>query len=222
MADILTRKAGENLLKKFFEDYRTFVYKPGETIIQPGEKLTTIHYLEIGYVSQQIISENGEDFILNIFKPGSYFPISLVIQGLENEYFYESLTEVKVKKAPIKEVLLFLKNNPAAMEELLLRLSAGLNMLATRTEALVFGDAGRKVAATLYFTAQRFGKNKDNKLIISFPLTHKRIATMTGITRETVSIEMSKLKKKKIIDYKGKQVSILDIKQLHHFCLCDL
>ncbi|MFZ5438059.1 MAG: Crp/Fnr family transcriptional regulator [Patescibacteria group bacterium] len=222
MADILTRKAGENLLKSFFENYRTFTYKTGETIIQPGDKLTTIYYLESGYVSQQVISENGEDFILNIFKPGSYFPISLVLQGSENEYFYESLTEVRIKKAPIKEVLLFLKNNPQAMEELLLRLSAGLNMLANRTEALVFGDAGRKVAATLYFTAQRFGKTKNKKTIINFPLTHKRIATMTGITRETVSIEMSKLKKSQIIDYQGKQVSVLDMKKLHHSCLCNL
>ncbi len=221
MSEILSRKAGEDLLKKFFNQYRAFNYKINETIIQPGEQLTTIYFLEAGYVSQQVISENGEDFILNIFKPGSYFPISLVLQGVKNEYFYETLTNVKIRKAPVNEVLVFLKNNPAAMEELLLRLSAGLNMLANKTEALVFGDAGRKVAATLYFTAQRFGKTKKNITQIDFPLTHKRIATMTGITRETVSIEMNKLKKQEVISYKGKQVSIIDMKKLHHFCLCD-
>lgn len=221
MTEILSRKKGEELLKKFFDQYRSFEYKVNETVIQPGDELTTIFFLETGYVSQQVISENGEDFILNIFKPGSYFPISLALQGDKNEYFYEALTNIKVKKAPIKEVLFFLKNNPEAMEELLLRLSAGLNMLANKTEALVFGGAGRKVAATLYFTAQRFGKIKDNLTIIDFPLTHKRIAAMTGVTRETVSIEMSKLKKEAIISYKGKQVSILDLKKLHRFCLCD-
>jgi CRP-like cAMP-binding protein len=172
MSNILTRKAGEDLLKKFFDKYRSYKYKAGETIIQPGEKIKSIYFLETGYVSQQVISESGEDFILNIFKPKSYFPISLVLQGINNEYFYESLSEISVKKAPIKDVLIFLKENQPAMEELLLRLSAGLNMLANKTEALMFGNANRKVAATLYFTAQRFGKEKDKKTIIDFPLTH--------------------------------------------------
>jgi CRP-like cAMP-binding protein len=221
MSDILSRKTGQSLLKKFFDNYRSTGHKTGETIIQPGEKIEYIYFLESGYVSQQVISENGEDFILNIFRSGSYFPISLALQGIENEYFYESLTPITVKKAPIKNVLQFLKNNPAAMEELLLRLSSGLNMLANKTEALIFGDAGRKVAATLYFTAQRFGKANKLKTIIDFPLTHKRIAAMTGITRETASIEMSKLKKQGIVTYKGKQVTILNMKNLHNSCFCD-
>jgi CRP-like cAMP-binding protein len=221
MSDILTRQTGQNLLKKFFDKYRSINYKIGETVIQPGEKIEYIYFLESGYVSQQVISENGEDFILNIFRPRSYFPISIALQGVENEYFYESLTNIIVKKAPIKDVLTFLKNNPSAMEELLLRLSSGLNMLANKTEALIFGDAGRKVAATLYFTAQRFGKDEGKKTIIDFPLTHKRIAAMTGITRETASIEMSKLKKTGIVTYKGKQVTILNMKSLHNFCMCN-
>lgn len=222
MANILTRKTGENLLKKFFNEYRTYQYKSGETIIQPGDEIKSIYFIESGHVSQQVISENGEDFILNIFKPGSYFPVSLALQGIKNEYFYEALSDVVVKKAPIKDVLLFLKNNQSAMEELLLRLSAGLNMLANKTEALIFGNANRKVAATLYFTAQRFGKKENNnKIIIDFPLTHKRIAAMTGITRETVSLEMGKLKKNKVVSYKGKRVTIIDIEKLHNICICD-
>ncbi|NCN45786.1 MAG: hypothetical protein COU63_02065 [Candidatus Pacebacteria bacterium CG10_big_fil_rev_8_21_14_0_10_36_11] len=218
---LFSRAPGENLLKKFFHNYKPTTYKTGEIILQPNDDLRFIHFVDSGYVSQQLVSENGEDFIVNIYRTGSYFPIAVILHGTKNDYFYESLTKVIIYRVPIKDVLDFLKTNPAAMEELLIRLSSGLNTLANKTEALVFGNAKRKVAATLYFTAQRFGKNENNKIIIDFPLTHKRIAAMTGITRETASIEMMKLKKENIISYKGKQVTILSLDKLHHSCLCN-
>lgn len=221
MSAVFTRKPGEDLLKKFFKSYRPISFKPEEIILQPKENIYFAHFVASGYVSQQIISENGEDFIVNIHRPGSYFPIALILHGTKNDYYYESLTDTTIYKAPIKDILNFLKNNPAAMEELLIRLSSGLNTLASKTEALVFGTASRKIAATLYFTAQRFGKPKNKKVIINFPLTHKRIAAMTGVTRETASIEMMKLKKDNILNYRGKEVTILDMIKLHRRCICD-
>ncbi|MBT4124167.1 MAG: Crp/Fnr family transcriptional regulator [Candidatus Pacebacteria bacterium] len=221
MSAVFTRKPGEDLLKNFFKSYKPVSYKTGDIILHPKDNIYSAHFVASGYISQQIISENGEDFIVNIHRPGSYFPIALVLHGARNDYYYESLTDTVIYKAPIKDILTFLKNNPAAMEELLIRLSSGLNTLASKTEALIFGTASRKIAATLYFTAQRFGKKKSKELIIDFPLTHKRIAAMTGVTRETASIEMMKLKKDNILSYQGKQVTVLDMVKLHRRCICD-
>lgn len=221
MSGVFSRKPGEELLKKFFAPFKPVTYKVGEIILQPEEALHFVYYVSSGYVSQQIVSENGEDFIVNIYRPGSYFPISLILHGIKNEYFYESLTKTTIYKAPVSEVLEFLKKNPEAMQELLVRLSAGINTLASKTEALVFGTASRKIMATLFFTAQRFGKKKGEHIVIDFPLTHKRLGAMTGVTRETASIEMMKLKKEGILSYTGKQVTILDMKKLHKSSFCE-
>jgi CRP-like cAMP-binding protein len=115
-----------------------------------------------------------------------------------------------------------MEKNPAVMQELLIRLASGLNSMASKTEALVFGTASRKIAATLYFTAQRFGKKNGTATVIDFPLTHKRIAAMTGITRETASIEMAKLKKQGVLTYQGKQVTIFDMQVLYDTCFCQI
>ncbi|OGJ37325.1 MAG: hypothetical protein A2383_01475 [Candidatus Pacebacteria bacterium RIFOXYB1_FULL_39_46] len=224
MAKLFSREPGANQLKNFFEKYPSQTFKSGEVIYRPDDEINFIYYLKEGYASQQVVSENGEDFILNIYRPGSYLPISLILQGIINDCSYETLTKVVAQKAPAKEVLLFLKQNPTVMQELLIRLASGLNAMASKTEALVFGTASRKIAATLYFNAKRFGKPapKNQGVIIDFPLTHKRIAAMTGITRETASIEMAKLKKQGVLDYKGKQVRIFNLNRLYNTCFCQM
>jgi len=45
---------------------------------------------------------------------------------------------------------------------------------------------------------------------------------MTGITRETASIEMAKLKNRGVLSYKGKQVKIFDLQVLYDTCFCQL
>lgn len=222
MISSFNRQPGAELLKEFFAQYPVVEFKAGETIYRPDEIITFIYYLEAGYVSQQVVSENGEDFILNIYRPGSYLPISLILQGIPNDCSYETLTKLVVRKAPAKDVLKFMEKNPAVMQELLIRLASGLNTMASKTEALVFGTASRKIAATLYFAARRFGKKTAQGTIIDFPLTHKRIAAMTGITRETASIEMAKLKKDGVLTYKGKQVTIFDMNVLYNTCFCQV
>jgi CRP/FNR family transcriptional regulator len=222
MAKMFSRKPGADELKDFFQQYPLVSFKTKEVIYRPDSEVHFVYYLEEGYVSQQVVSENGEDFIINVYRPGSYLPISVVLQGVVNDCTYETLTKVKARKAPVKEVLLFMKKNPVVMQELLVRLASGLNAMASKAEALVFGTASRKVAATLYFTAKRFGKKTDRGIVIDFPLTHKRIAAMTGITRETASIEMLKLKKDGVLIYKGKQVTIFDMSVLYDTCFCQL
>jgi CRP-like cAMP-binding protein len=222
MSSIFAREPGTSQLKEFFQQFPVVTYRASEVIYRPDDEVRFVYYLEDGYVSQQVVSENGEDFIINVYRPGSYLPISLILQGITNDCTYETLTKVKARKAPVSEVLQFMQKNPAVMQELLVRLASGLNAMASKAEALVFGTASRKIAATLYFTAKRFGKPNGVATIIDFPLTHKRIAAMTGITRETASIEMAKLKNRGVLSYKGKQVKIYNMDILYDTCFCQL
>jgi len=145
MSSLFAREPGAGQLKNFFKQFPLVTYKSGQTIYRPDDEVRFVYYLEEGYVSQQVVSENGEDFIINVYRPGSYLPISLILQGITNDCTYETLTKVKARKAPVTEVLQFLQKNPAVMQELLVRLASGLNAMASKAEALVFGTANRKI-----------------------------------------------------------------------------
>jgi CRP-like cAMP-binding protein len=48
-------------------------------------------------------------------------------------------------------------------------------------------------------------------ITIDLPLAHKDIASMVGLTRETVSLEMKKLEQSDLIEYKRGNITIRDI-----------
>jgi CRP-like cAMP-binding protein len=82
-------------------------------------------------------------------------------------------------------------------------------------EYLVFSNAYTKIATTLISCANKFGEiQKNNSTIIDIPLTHKDIATLVGITRETTSLEMKKLEKQGFISRDGRRLIINNVKKL--------
>lgn len=202
-------------VEQFFERYKSSKYTKKSLIIKPDQVMDSIFYVKTGYIKQSAIGPNGEEFIINIYKPGAFFAISIALHRKESHYSFEALTDVVLIKAPTKEIVQLLKLEPDLAHDLLLRVTSGLNSLVTRMETLVFGSASQKIAATLWQNAKRFGKKLPNGTVeIQLPLTHQQLASLTGLTRETVSIEMSKLKKQKIVEYQGKTITILSISHL--------
>jgi len=74
--------------------------------------------------------------------------------------------------------------------------------LLVRITALEQSRAREKIMFTLYFLAFRYGRQLSaGNFVIDLPLTHSIIASLVGLTRETTSGEMNKLKQQKIVDY---------------------
>ena len=73
-------------------------------------------------------------------------------------------------------------------------------------ETLLGGNAYHKVVNELLIQEKRFGKVE---------LTHSKLASLTGLSRETVTREIQKLQKKKIIKYKGWKLKIINSEKLN-------
>lgn len=199
----------------FFSKYKSLYYKKGETIIRASDSPQGVNFLVRGYARHYSINKEGQEFTLNIFKPGSYFPVVWAIGGEDNHYFYEAMTPIEIKRAPKKEVLAFIKENPGVLLELTKRLSSGINGLLVRMENLLLGDARQKVRSTLFLLAKRFGEKKGSeKIIIKLPITHQGIACLAGLSRETTSLEMKRLEREGLITKEKRYIIINKIRRL--------
>jgi CRP-like cAMP-binding protein len=79
---------------------------------------------------------------------------------------------------------------------------------------LISGNAYLKVAGLIYSLAREYGVVKGKEVSIKVKITHKQIGILTGLTRETVTLQMLKLEKNKIIDNDKRQIVVLDMKGL--------
>ena len=198
---------------QFFSQFGQREYKKGEFILQPDEA-HGVFFLETGHVREYGISSQGIEVGLHIFVPNTYFPMMWVIANIPNRYYYEALDDVRVYNAPKEAVLLFLKENPDVLFDLTKRAFMGLDKLTSRIEHLSYGKAYEKVVSIILYLARHFGEEKDMKVYIDHKFTHRDIAALAGITRETTSREWEKLEKKELINYKEHLIIIENLEKL--------
>ena len=206
----------------FFSKHKLLKYKKGEVITRAGEVPSGIFYLKKGYVRVYSFSKNGEELSLIIFKPGDIFPVSWAINKVTTSYFVEAMTEAFLWRVPRDQFLKFVKDKPDILFEISRRMLERFLGLMRRMEYMVFGNARAKVASILVICAERFGKKSAGGHVeIEVPLTHNDIATLVGLSRETVSIEMGKLADKELISYRRKLISIANLAALRKESLLD-
>lgn len=160
------------------------------------------------------ISEQGEELTLMILKPNDFFPLSWGDMDIIDNYYLEAITPLDVWKVPYEEFTNFIRTQPQLFYEFTSYAFARLGGLLARIEYLVFGNAYTKVASTLFICAKSFGEKKGLDIVVSLPLTHRDIATLVGITRETTCLEMKKLERRGIIAHNGRVLIVKDIKGL--------
>ncbi len=201
-------------LTNFFSQHKKIRYKKRDIIVRSGGPLPGIYYITKGFVKLSAISRDGQELLLVIFKPGDTFPLAWALQSLENKYYLEAMTSVELWQAPKEEFIAFIKRNPNTSFLLIQRLLIRLYGLLERMEYLVFGNAYQKIASVIFLSVERFGEKEGESMSIPVPFTHKDIASLVGVTRETASIELKKLENKGIIAHTGKIFLVNDVEML--------
>lgn len=180
-----------------------------------GSTTPGVFYVKSGFIRQYLISRNGKELTVNILKPETYFPMIWALNNVVNIYFYESLTDVTLLKAPREEVIKQLENHPDLLYDLTKRTLSGLDGITRIMETLLTGNAYEQIASVVLVLAKRFGKPTGNKEItIDIPLTHRLIGTLAGLSRESTSLELEKLTRNKIISKENGFILIKSMKKL--------
>lgn len=200
-------------LDAFFGRTKLQYYKKKTLILHPNDTPSNVFYLKKGYVRVYRISEEGEELTLTILKPGDFFPLTYGINNVTNPYYLEAITSLELWRAPQEQFLQFVKSDPDVLYELTTRILVRFDGVLSRMGYLVFSNAYIKVAMTLLICAKRFGEKVGDEIIVKVPLTHRDIATIVGITRETTSLEMKKLEKKGFLGRQGRLYTVKNIKR---------
>ena len=183
----------ESQLIGFFKNYRLVRYGKGQLLFRPGDDFSNVYFIKSGYVRLFLYDQNGKEITVNIFNPVFFLSLYYSLNDAENCYFFETLTEVEIWKAPKEEVFYFINNNPNILRLLMKYLLMIIDDLMKNVEMAISGDAYSKVA-NLIISLDNYSNKKGNKKIeIKFATTHRLIASLTGLTRETVSIQIKEL-----------------------------
>jgi CRP/FNR family transcriptional regulator len=199
-------------IQEYFSTFPKRAYPKGQIIIFANEDPSAVYYIVEGKVRNYDHTYRGDEVIVNIFKPPAFIPMSWAINRAPNQYFYRTEEPTTLHVVPTDKALEFVKANPDVMLDLLSRLYHGIDGLLGRMVHLMSGTARSRVMYELIIECRRFGQNEKAD---TYELTVSEVdlAARSGLSRETVSREISKLKEQKLISSNIK-LAVKDLAEL--------
>jgi CRP/FNR family cyclic AMP-dependent transcriptional regulator len=196
-----------------FSTYPRREYPKGQILVFADESPDTIFYIVEGQVRKYDVSYRGDEVIINVFKPPAFFPMSWALNRTPNKYFYKTETPVVLHAIPTDDALAFLNNNPDVTLDLLSRLYKGLEGMYGRLVHLMSGTAKSRLLYELIIECRRFGAgHTDGSHVLK--CNELDLAARSGLSRETVSREMKKLKDNGWVTLLKGDIIVRDISQL--------
>jgi CRP/FNR family transcriptional regulator, cyclic AMP receptor protein len=170
-------------------------------LLYQGEIPTMAFYIKSGIVKIYNITGDGEERVVGYENSGGLMPIEWLFgRSQVSLYYYDTFTDCEVIRVPKPELIEYMNSNPGVALSYLDRSLAMLMGSTIHLHALQQPKARQKLLYIMQYLVLRFGRPaKQNKQTIDLRLTHQEIANIIGITRETVSTEISKLIKEKVL-----------------------
>lgn len=181
-------------------------FKAKAPIIYQGEVPRCGFFIKKGIVKVYNLHANGNEQILRFYGPGEFFPLPWLYGKVSTEFFYYEAVEncevVSITKRDVEEIIKTDRKLEQYIMDSALSDQTALNL---RIISLEQPRANEKLEYTLYYLLFRYGKHVgDEKYVINMSLTHITLANLVGLTRETITTEMNRLRKKGIITYTKK------------------
>ncbi len=184
-----------------------------DILFNPGSTKNSIFLLISG--GMKLCKMKGDtNLILEIFRPGDiigeealFFPDHGDSQAMP----LESASLIKINS---KIVAKLLQDNPQFAEAWIELNASRCRAYRTKLENMVFMEVRARLAGALVKLARDFGRRDKQGTLIAVRLTHQDLADYIGASRETVSLTLGQMRKRKLIRMNVRQFIIPDIKAL--------
>lgn len=195
-------------LEDFLTKYKTIKYKKGQILVRLGDTFDKVIIEKEGFARVYQSNDEGKEVSWPILKPMWLYSWVTAFNRGKSQYFVETVTNMEAWAIPIEDWNTFSK------EEIYTEVIKGLMELSLKTEELILADAYTKVKILLADLANNFGKKTGKEVLIDFNIPHRVWASVTGLTRETVTLQILKMQKQGLLKNQKRNILINDISKL--------
>lgn len=200
-----------NTLRSFLERRSIKPYKKGEVILQQDANPKHAYVIKSGSIKTYNITSKGEEKPIGFSVKNELFPLGWIFGKIRKaQYYYEALSDCELYSVSKDDLNIFIKNNANAMFQVLDGCVWETMSHEMRINALSQSKAQDKVLYAIHYLALCFGRDIRTDLVeIPLPLTQQDVANFTGLTRETISVELKRLATLKVLFYRNRNLVVL-------------
>jgi CRP/FNR family cyclic AMP-dependent transcriptional regulator len=190
-------------------------YPRGATIFSLGAPADSMYVVREGVVRLSAVSEKGSETILHILKPDAIFG-ELLFSEDKRALTAIADTEAIVTVIPRENFVESMRSIPSLAENFIRLLSRRLAKV--EKEFAEFGHTWsyNRLAKVLLQLAEEHGAETPKGTRIPLCLTHEDLAKLIGTTRETVTTQIKRFRRKGLVKREGR-FFLVDRKGLESF-----
>jgi CRP/FNR family transcriptional regulator, cyclic AMP receptor protein len=173
---------------------------PGERLYRMGNPARTLFLLRSGLVKTSVLSSEGEELTLRIYKPGDILGELCLCGGGRREEAV-ALEVSTVTELPLAVLLSRLKREPEAALELASTMCERLSDAYEQVESLAWETVLERLIRALLKLAADFGESSPAGTHIGHYIKQDELAKIVGARREVVSGLLNRLRNSGHISY---------------------
>lgn len=193
---------------------KKILLKKKEYLCKPGDPQTGLFFIKSGILKLYKTSPRYKPQLIRITGPGDIVGIDSLIDDRPFPRFIQAVETTELYWFP-KEVLLeVIDSSPQLGYSLYSRIGQIFRELEDTVCMMGSLSVKERVAETVLILSRRFGKKKGDTLDIPLLLTRQDIASLSGTVIESAVRCLSSFKKSGMIDFDGKHITVIKLKEL--------
>ena len=199
-------------LLKISDCKTSLIVKKGDVIFEEGENVNGIYCIKDGICKLTKLSANGKDHIVKLVSKGELLGQRSMISDEPVNLSAVALEDMEVCFIPKTEVMGFFDKNNRFSMNVMRSICGDLKDADDHMVNLAQKTVKERLAETLLYLSDTFGKNEDNSLKVQ--LSRDELASMIGTATESCIRLLSDFKKLNLIELNGKKIILKDINKL--------
>lgn len=196
--------------------------REGTYLFQEGMEVHELYCIQSGLVQISKTTSDGRELALKICKKGDLIGEFSIFSNDPKHIFNAKVLENSsiyfIKKERL-ECKLF--ENPNLSLSFLKWMSEQYQITQTKFRDLILNGKKGALYSTLIRMANTYGVETENGILINIDMTNQELANFCGATRESINRMLSNLRKKGVISFQNKKITIHDLQYLKDEINCE-
>jgi CRP-like cAMP-binding protein len=189
-------------------------YAEGQVVFDKDAPGDTFHLILGGLVKIYLASEQGQEAVLMMLRPGEFFGELSLLDGAPRSASAMAMEATVTCTLTRADFLGFIRERPQASVPFLEVLASRLRRADGIIADAAFLDLQARLAKMLLELAERFGRKRPVGVEIDLRLRQQDVADMVSAARESVNRTLAGFVEEGILRIERQRITILDIELL--------
>lgn len=169
-------------------------FRKNHIILHEEDTNSFMYIIVRGKVKIYQIADQGKEMILSVHGSGEFFGEMSLIDGKTDPATVAAMEPSLIAVISRADFYAMLYSQKKILENLLELLCSRLRESWKKIQMLNFNDASQRVKMLLLMLAEDYGDKTPEGTVLRIKLIHQNMADMTGLSRETVTRVLDKMK----------------------------